>query len=55
MVLLKLRGDPKDPQTTIAVTFSASDLSLTSDPALRLKVYLRILSFNAGSTLHYMH
>ena len=43
MVLLKLRCDPEDIKATIAVTFSASNLSLSSDPVLRLKIHLRIL------------
>ena len=43
MVLLKLRCNPEDIKATIAVTFSASDLSLSSDPALRLTIHLRIL------------
>lgn len=43
MVLLKLRCDPEDIKATIAVTFSASNLSLSSDPVLCLKIHLRIL------------
>lgn len=43
MVLLKLRCNPEDIKATIAVTFSASNLSLSSDPALRLTIHLRIL------------
>lgn len=43
MVLLKLRCNPEDTKATIAITFPASDLSLSSDPALRLTIHLRIL------------
>lgn len=43
MVLLKLRCNPEDTKATISITFSASDLSLSSDPALRLTIHLRIL------------
>lgn len=43
MVLLKAGCDPEDVKATIAVTFSASNISLSSDPALRLKIHLRIL------------